>query len=256
MQKKISLSQFEKWLDSFLNFEKTPEKNIFWLDTMQFIANEFGNPQNSYKIIHVAGSKGKGSVSTYLSNILSQDGFKTGLYTSPHLFSFFERISLDGKKFSKASYQKAAQEMYDRREIFTSDRLPAGRKVTWFELVTLYAFLVFRQEKCDWVVLETGLGGRLDATNICKPELCLLTPIELEHTEFLGNTIELIAGEKAGIIKEKTPVYSARQKESVRKVFEDKAKEKNASIEFADDFIKNLTCKFDDSGNNIEFSIL
>lgn len=243
-----NLTQFELWLNSFFNFEKTPQKNVFWLKNMEFFANEFNNPQNTFKIIHVAGSKGKGSVCHFTANMLKENGYKTGLYTSPHLFNFFERITLAGKLFSKSSYLKAANELYSKKTLFEHDFITKEcdtnkRKVTWFEIVTLYAFLVFRQENCRYVVLETGLGGRLDATNISNPVASIITPIELEHCDFLGNTIEKIAYEKAGIIKNKTPVFVSKQKLEAKKIFETVAAEKKSEIYFFEDFVKKIEYK-------------
>ena len=211
---------FETWLNQFLNFEKTPEKNIFWLETMRFLCEKFGNPQNSYKKIHVAGSKGKGSVCAFISSILEESGLKTGLYTSPHILSFYERISSAHSLFENEIYKKAENEMLSNEDFFKREHLPERRAATWFELVTLFAFLTFRQAHCDVSVLETGLGGRLDATNVVLPEVSVIMPIELEHTEFLGDTIEKIAYEKAGIIKEGIPVVCAHQTRVARSVFE------------------------------------
>jgi dihydrofolate synthase/folylpolyglutamate synthase len=128
------------------------------------------------------------------------------------------------------------------------------RPVTWFELVTLYAFLVFRQAKCDWAVYETGLGGRLDATNVVTPKASVITVIEREHTEYLGNTIEQIAGEKAGIIKESVPVFIARQTPSVRAVFEKAAREKNAPLVRIEDAVSKLTYSAHKTGTDVRIA--
>ena len=247
------VTELEKWLDSFLNFEKKPEKNIFWLDTVQFFCRKLGNPETFCPSVHIAGSKGKGSVSAMLSSILEESGAKTGLYTSPHIIDFIERIGTSHSCFSEEIYEKAAQELKSCVNSTKTDQLPGQRPVTWFELVTIYAFLCFRQAKNNFSVFETGLGGRLDATNVLTPELCILMPIELEHTQFLGSTLAQIAAEKAGIIKENTPVISARQENEAEKIFEEKAMEKNApfykieqlvdrlSIEYTSRCIKNNT---------------
>lgn len=238
---------FQEWLDTFLNFEKLPQKNIFWLDMMESLAKLFGNPEQAYPCVHVAGSKGKGSVSRMVSSILSEAGMKTGLYTSPHILDFYERVTQNGIPFPDEIYEKCADEMREKidsvlhnAEKNTKSPLPKGRSVTWFELVTLYAFLCFREAKVDASVFEVGLGGRLDATNIVRPKISVINTIELEHTEFLGDTLEKIAAEKAGIIKERTSVLCAACQPSVREVFRKKAAEMSAPIFFADDLLEKI----------------
>ncbi|MCR5698788.1 MAG: bifunctional folylpolyglutamate synthase/dihydrofolate synthase [Treponemataceae bacterium] len=242
--KNLSLSEFENWLNSFLNFEKTPKKNIFWLDTMRHLCQKFGNPQNQINLIHAAGSKGKGTVCNYMASILSHGGNKTGLYTSPHLLTFFERIAKPDGLFENEIYLSVAKKMLENEGWFKSENLPSERPTTWFELVTLYAFLVFKEAGCDWAVLETGLGGRLDATNVCVPKVSVLMPIELEHTEFLGDTIEKVAFEKSGIIKDGIPVVCARQKTEAENVFRKVASENHSPIYFFDEFIERYEYDF------------
>lgn len=239
-EKSEKIINFEKWLDSYLNFEKTPKKNIFWLETMKFFCQKFGNPESAEPCFHVAGSKGKGSVSMFIASILREAGFKAGLYTSPHILDFLERVSLAGLKFSSEIYEKAADELMRTVEAVKDEELPGGRGITWFELVTIFAFLVFRQAKTDFAVYEVGLGGRLDSTNVVNPICACIGPIELEHTEFLGDTVEKIAAEKGGIIKPNSKVVIAKQIPSVRKVFEEIARQRNAEVFFLDDEIKNL----------------
>lgn len=246
MEKKITSTKiidFETWLDSYLNFEKTPKKNIFWLKTMEFFCEKLGNPQNFAPCFHVAGSKGKGSISLFIASILSEAGFKTGLYTSPHILDFLERVTLSGEKFDEKIYEKAAAELENVVKSTAKTELPGERPITWFELVTIFAFLVFREAKVDYSVFEVGLGGRLDSTNVVSPVCECIGPIELEHTEFLGDTVEKIAGEKGGIIKQNSKVVVAKQVPPVRKVFEKIASEKNAQIFFVEDEIKNLEYK-------------
>lgn len=234
------------WLDDYLNFERNPKKDIFWLDTIDYLCKRFENPQDYAPCVHVAGSKGKGSVSRMIACILEEAGNKVGVYTSPHITDFRERITLPTAFFDEETYEKAIREMVPNIESIIPTSLPAERPITWFELVTLYAFLVFRQAEVDWSIFEVGLGGRLDSTNVVRPKLCCITPIELEHTEFLGDTIEKIAAEKAGIIKNCTPVVVAKQScESVKKVFEEKAFTRHAPIYFVDEVTKNLSHSFD-----------
>ncbi len=234
------------WLDSYLNFERLPKKNIFWLDTIEFLCNRLNNPQNAYKSIHIAGSKGKGSVSAFVSSIIREAGFSCGLYTSPHIQYLIERITEAGKVFPEKVYDESFREMVPRVESIIPEQLPNEREITWFELITLYSFLCFKNAKCTWAVFETGLGGRLDATNIIKPEMCIITPIELEHTEYLGNTIPLIAAEKAGIIKKNTPVFVSRQKSEALDVFKNKASQMNAPLFYYDDFVRAVEYELPD----------
>lgn len=239
IQTSKTISDFLSWVDSFLNFEKLPQKNIFWLNMMQFLCERLGNPQNEIKCYHVAGSKGKGSVCAMISSILTEYGEKIGVYASPHIEDFRERIRLNDKFFEDEIYEKAAKELYEKF-ISIKEELPKERVVTWFELVTVYAFLCMKTARVDEAVYEVGLGGRLDATNIVNPQICVINTIELEHTEFLGDTLEKIAAEKGGIIKNGIPVLCANQCAEVKAVFEKIAKEKNAPITFADEIIESV----------------
>lgn len=237
---------FQDWLDDYLNFENNPKKDIFWLDTIDFLCKRFDNPQDFAPCIHVAGSKGKGSVSRMIACILEEAGYNVGLYSSPHITDFRERISKPTGFFDEAIYEAAVKEMMPNIDSIIN--LPADRPITWFELVTLYAFLCFRKANVDWSVFEVGMGGRLDATNVIRPKLCCITGIELEHTEFLGNTLEKIAAEKAGIIKNCTPVVIARQQsESVQIILREKAFTRHAPCYFVDELIKKATYCFNEN---------
>ena len=251
---KSSLEYFNEWLDSFLNFEKMPKKNIFWLETMKYLCERFNNPQNSYKTYHIAGSKGKGSVSSYIANILSSAGYKTGLYTSPHILNFSERIGSNAGPFSEEVYEKTVKEIVHLVDSIIPENLPNEREATWFELVTLFAFLTFKNADCSHCVFETGMGGRLDATNVISPEVTIITPIELEHTEFLGDTLEKIAKEKAGIIKQNIPVVSFNQKPEVKSILEEVAKEKNCKIYFLNDFLTSYIYKIENENSVVELN--
>ena len=237
-----AIEVFQDWLDDYLNFERNPKKDIFWLDTIDYLCKRFDNPQDYAPCIHVAGTKGKGSVSKMIACILEEAGYNVGLYSSPHIIDFRERISKPNEFFSEKIYEEAIKEMVPNIEAIIPEMLPAERPITWFELVTLFAFLCFRRAKVDWSVYEVGLGGRLDSTNVIRPKICCITPIELEHTEFLGNTLEKIAAEKAGIIKNCTPVVIARQQtDSVQIVFREKAFTKHAPYYFVDEVIKSAS---------------
>ena len=237
-----AIEVFQDWLNDYLNFEHNPKKDIFWLYTIDYLCKRFDNPQDFAPCIHVAGTKGKGSVSRMIACILEEAGYNVGLYSSPHIIDFRERICKPNDFFPEKIYEEAIKEMVPNIEAIIPEMLPAERPITWFELVTLFAFLCFRKAKVDWSVYEVGLGGRLDATNVLRPKLCCITPIELEHTEFLGNTLEKIAAEKAGIIKNCTPVVVARQQtDSVKIVFREKAFTKHAPCYFVEDVIKKAT---------------
>lgn len=215
---------FCDWLENYLDFERIKKKDAFSLDTMQFLVERFKHPELAFKTIHVAGSKGKGSVSTMIASILDAAGVQAGLYTSPHLIDFTERIATVRGPFDDATYGKACDIIVPLVDSIIPGSIPGGADPSWFELVTLFAFETFKQAKLPWAVIETGLGGRLDATNVVRPEACVLTPIELEHTEYLGDTIQKIAGEKAGIMKPGVPVFVSEQHPSARFVFEQRAK--------------------------------
>ncbi len=247
MKRMSAIDDFLEWLESYLNFERLPQKNIFWLDTIDYLCKRFNNPQDAAPCVHVAGSKGKGSVSKMIASILQEAGYNVGLYTSPHISDFRERISRADGFFDDSVYEKSIKEIMPKVDSIIPEDLPAERPLTWFELVTLYAFLCFRNAKTDWNVFEVGLGGRLDATNIIRPKLCCITPIELEHTEFLGNTLEKIAAEKAGIIKNCTPVLLARQQsEGVNIVLREKAFTRHAPHFFVEDLISHSFYSFNE----------
>ena len=244
MSQQPALVVLQDWLDSYLNFEITPKKNIFWLKTMEYLCQRLHEPQMAYKKIHVAGSKGKGSVSSMIASVLDLAGQKTGLYSSPHILDFSERVSTPNGPFEESIYEKSVLEIMHSVDPIILEQLPGERPITWFELVTMFAFLTFKNAGCDWAVFETGLGGRLDATNIILPEISVITPIELEHTDFLGDTIEKIAAEKAGIIKNQIPVCIGFQSEEAEKVLINKAKECGSKYYLARELITNCKSKF------------
>jgi len=224
-------------MEAFTNFEKAPDltKRGYRLDRMKLLLDCFDNPHLKAKVIHIAGSKGKGSTAAYTASILQEAGYKTGMFSSPHISDYRERISVQGG-FAKESVY--VENMNRIKTLIEGDKylsLPGGSEPTTFELLTLLAFLVFEHTKCQWVVLETGLGGRLDATNLVDPVVVLLTPIELEHTDLLGDTIEKIATEKAGIIKKNRPAFSSSQKEEALKAFENKCREVDAPFHYLPD---------------------
>jgi dihydrofolate synthase/folylpolyglutamate synthase len=199
------------------------------LDNTIAICAFLGHPEKKIKTIHIAGTNGKGSTSHMLASIFQEAGYKTGLYTSPHLYDFRERIKVNGQMCSQ-----------DFVIDFTNKIKPCIEKIapSFFEITVGMAFDYFVQEKVDIAIIETGLGGRLDSTNVIEPELSIITNIGFDHMALLGNTLEAIASEKAGIIKKETPVVIGTTDVTTKKVFEDKANKENAPIYFAEDFIE------------------
>ena len=184
-----------------------------------------GNPEHKFRSIHVAGTNGKGSVSHMLASILQEAGYKVGLYTSPHLVDFRERIRVNGEMIPEAAVVDFVAANYT---------LLTTHSLSFFEMTVGMAFDHFAKEKVDVAVVEVGMGGRLDSTNVIKPELSIITNIGLDHTQFLGDTLEKIAGEKAGIIKDGVPVVIGETQPETEPVFRRVADEHNAPITFAD----------------------
>ena len=193
------------------------------------ICDFLGNPQNKFKTIHIAGTNGKGSTSHMLASILQEVGYKTGLYTSPHLYDFRERIKVNGIMCSETFVTS-----------FTNKMKPFIEKVapSFFEITVGMAFEYFADEHVDIAIIETGLGGRLDSTNIINPILSIITNIGMDHMALLGNTLSEIASEKAGIIKEATPIVISEVIPETKNIFEQKANSLNAPIYYAEDFIQ------------------
>lgn len=190
-------------VDYSMTHAKDISNDVFSLDSIRSLAEKLGNPQNSYPVIHVAGTKGKGSVCAMLASAFQAAGLKTGLYTSPHLIRFNERIMVNGKMISD-------DEIIELTNRFM-EPVNSMAHVSSFEIMTAMAFAYFKDQQVDIAVIETGLGGRLDATNIVDPVLSVITSISYDHTGFLGNSIEQIAAEKAGIIKPHVPVICGCQ---------------------------------------------
>jgi dihydrofolate synthase/folylpolyglutamate synthase len=201
--------------------------------------NHFGNPHQHYKTIHVAGTNGKGSCSHLLASILQESGYKVGLYTSPHLIDFRERIKVNGEKIS----EKDVIEFVEKERSFFEPLYPS-----FFEVVTAMAFHYFAKVNVDVAVIEVGLGGRLDCTNIIKPELCIITNISFDHINLLGNTLAKIANEKAGIMKKDIPTVIGESKCATRKVFTDKSNEVKCPIVFAEENKQITYSKLCDNG--------
>ena len=204
------------------------------LSNITLICEHLNNPQNNFKSIHVGGTNGKGSCSHMLSSILQEAGYKVGLYTSPHLVDFRERVRINGEMISKDS---VSEFMHHNFDFFESNN------VSFFEMTVGLAFNYFSFNKVDIAIIEVGMGGRLDSTNIITPILSLITNISIDHTKFLGSNISDIAREKAGIIKEKTPIVIGETQDEIKSIFIDVANTKSSEIVFADDFIyDNYDC--------------
>jgi len=193
------------------------------------MCEKLGNPQQQFKSIHIAGTNGKGSTSHMLAAILQQAGYKTGLYTSPHLKDFRERIRINGQMVSEDFVTSFVNEQQDIIEEINP---------SFFEVTVAMAFSYFAKEKVDIAIIEVGLGGRLDSTNVITPELSVITNISLDHTNMLGNTLPEIAGEKAGIIKPGIPVVIGETQTESAPVFLQKAAETNSEIIFADQLLQ------------------
>ena len=191
------------------------------LENIKKLCDFFGNPQEKIKTIHIGGTNGKGSTSNMLSSVLQESGYNIGLYNSPHLVDFTERIKVNGKNCDKEFVYDFIQKLKE---------LPSEIQPSFFEFTTIMAFEYFYQQKVDYAIIEVGLGGRLDSTNIIKPLVSAITNVQLDHQDLLGETIEEIAFEKAGIIKENIPIISGDEKTSVRDIIINKAKEMSAEF--------------------------
>ena len=217
-----ALDYLYSFVDYSLKHSSELAKADFNLDRMFALMELLGNPQKQYPIIHVAGTKGKGSTSALCAAALQAAGYKVGLYTSPHLEDYVERIQVDGRPISHEQLAELVEEIK-----------PAVAQIpylTTFEITTALAFMAFGKYGVTAAVFEVGLGGRLDATNIVTPKVSVITSLSYDHTAVLGNTLTLIAGEKAGIIKEGVPVVSSPQKDEALEVLERVAKNKNAGL--------------------------
>jgi dihydrofolate synthase/folylpolyglutamate synthase len=201
------------------------------LTNAHLLVNHLHNPQEKLRCIHVAGTNGKGSTSHMLASILQEGGYKVGLYTSPHLKDFRERIKINGQEISESfvcDFINSNQTFFERNDM------------SFFEMTVGLAFEYFVKETVDIAIIEVGMGGRLDATNVIHPLVSIITNIALDHTQFLGNTLEAIAGEKAGIIKPEVPVVIGEYTMETKPVFLAKAKENQSKIHFASDSVATI----------------
>lgn len=263
------------YFESFTNLERQAgaARTPLRLDRMRRLLAAFDNPERAFRAIHLAGSKGKGSTATFVARILMHAGFRVGLYTSPHLRDYRERITIGGRaaedarllvafnairRHVEATYPSARSypnEPNSERAEQASDPDSAERPTT-FELLTLLAFVMFRESGCDWAVIETGLGGRLDATNVLEPVASVITRIEREHTEYLGEEIEEIAAEKAGIIKRGVPVFVSDQTAEAREVILRHAASVQAPVFELSDALEALEVEITPAGTTVRIAFI
>ena len=208
------------------------------LDNITKLCAFFGNPQDKIKTIHIGGTNGKGSTSNMLASVLQESGYKVGIYNSPHLIDFTERIKVNGENCDKEFVYNFIQKL---------KKLPADIRPSFFEFTTIMAFEYFAQQKVDFAIIEVGLGGRLDSTNIIKPLVSAITNVALDHQNILGNTVEEIATEKAGIIKKNTVIISGDENEKVKSIIIKKAAENNS--DWVDATLINVELPSDLKGN-------
>lgn len=216
------------------------------LQPTRHIMELLDNPQNNFKIIHIGGTNGKGSTSAITANILRHQGYKTGLFTSPHLENFTERIQVNGQEIQREDVARIITRIAPLFEQMLD--YPEPMPLRFFDIVTALAFVYFNEQKVDYAVLEVGLGGRLDATNIIIPVVSVITNIGYEHTNILGDTLEEIAFEKAGIIKPDTTLVTATQDPQVLQVFQREAENKNTQTIQIGDQVTTKTTKSDETG--------
>ncbi len=231
----MTYSQTLKWLFEQLPMFQNVGASAYKADLSNtvLLCNHLNNPQKQFKSVHIAGTNGKGSTSSMIASVLMEAGYKVGLYTSPHLKDFRERIMINGKMISKNYVQNF---VFNHKTFFEQNSL------SFFEMTVGLAFQYFAEKKVDIAIIEVGMGGRLDSTNIIQPLVCAITNIGMDHQQFLGNTIEKITFEKAGIIKEHVPVVIGEFTNESKPVFEKKALENNAPIIFAQEIEhKNYT---------------
>jgi dihydrofolate synthase/folylpolyglutamate synthase len=243
-----------EWLGRFENNERFAFYKPFTLDKMRLLADLAGNPETSAPVIHVAGSKGKGSVTAMTSAILEAGGVATARYTSPQATDYWDRICQGNAPFSDQVYVEAGRELV-RVEARREREYPGEEKPSFFEMFTLLFFLCARIARVKAMVVETGLGGLYDATNVVNPAVSVLTLIELEHTEVLGTTIQAIAAHKAGIIKTGKPVFSGEQPEEALALFRKTAAAKNAAFRYLPEqaALRNLSLSREGTSFTLEY---
>jgi dihydrofolate synthase/folylpolyglutamate synthase len=233
----------------FADYERLPRSMFVWdLRRIERLLGKLNNPQHYANTVHITGTKGKGSTAAMIASILKIAGYRTGLYTSPHLLSFTERIQVDGKPIGEAEWARLTERI--RPHVEAENKVGDLGELTTFEILTAMAFLHFRDVKVDYQVVEVGLGGRLDATNVVKPQMCVITSISYEHMEVLGDTLAKIAGEKAGIIKTGVATVCAPQSPEATKVIEGVCREKDARLVEVGEDVTWEKGKYNDEGQH------
>ena len=231
------------YIEGFIDYERSPDfsrqARLYNLDRISLLLELLGNPHNKLRVVHIAGSKGKGSTAALIASVLTHAGYKTGLFTSPHLITPRERCRIDGELISKSDVAFYIEKLKPAIETVSTSEF--GR-VSFFEIYTALAFSYFAEKETDFAVIEVGLGGRLDATNVVTPVVTVITPIGLEHTTILGETYTEIAKEKAEIIKQECPLALAPQHPEARAVFEKVASEREAPIVESKDLVVRDSC--------------
>ncbi len=251
-----SATDVHAWLETRIDYERNlpSVKAAFRLHGMRQLLDAVGNPHRELPVVHVAGTKGKGSTVAMLAAILEDAGYRTGRYMSPHVHSLEERICVDGRPIAASDLAAAARVVRPAAEALDAAAARrGGRALTWFEIVTGLAFVHFARTGVDIAVLETGLGGRLDATNVVRPLVSIITSISLDHMEILGRTVAKITGEKAGIIKRGRPVVSGAAQPSTRRVIADTAARcRSKLLQLGRDF----QCRYEPAGDALAPGVL
>ena len=235
------------YLEGFTNYERFSGydyKKAYNLDKIKLLLSILDNPQDNYFSVTVSGTKGKGSTVSLLASILKNSSLKTATFTSPHLVSIRERITINGKIISRSAFSKTISRI---KKVIEFHKI---KGLTYFEVLTAAAFLYFKEKKVDIAILEVGLGGRLDATNVANSKIAVITPISYDHTNILGNSLTSIAKEKAGIIKNRSYVVSSPQEKDVIEVIKNKVREKSAKLKLIDKDIRDTKIVISKSGTS------
>lgn len=238
---------YEEAEQYILNIPKFSKKT--GLDNVRECLRRLDNPQKQFRTIHIAGTNGKGSVCNYLNAVLLEAGYHTGMFTSPHLVTMRERIRIDGQFVSEEQFLDAFHKVKKIVDEMTAQGLP---HVSFFEWIFLMAMLCFARQKIEVCLLETGLGGRLDATNVVDSEASVITSLSFDHMQYLGNTLAEIAGEKAGIIKQGKPCFSIWQKKEAKDVLEKTAKDRKSELFLLE---KSSVKEYEEEGDGLTFSL-